>query len=729
MMKLAFIAALLLFCAEQTTGTRFLNKNGASLQVMNLAKDMDKNDNSLNEPAAAVKRVIGMLENLIAEMDAEQQKDDEQYAEFQKWCTEQQDATQTHIDQLTTLIEDLTASLAKLYSQKAELEAYIQKLTEEIALTRNQIQVATEKRNAEHTNFVKEQQDFDNSIKACNKAIGILKEHYGDGTVEQAEKPAWMTEFIQLTNTIHKAVMGTHKEVRPELLSFLQTTDVTADAGQQEEAERMGSQEYSDAKGPHDRYGAKTGEALNIVDQMQVLADTFAEDKQSAIDDENKLQEMYATLMQEKTELLNSLLKEKAENEATLNAVIQSIGEQETQKANAEAELKDEQAYLAAVKKSCSDTGILYEMRKKDRAEEKLATGEAVKVLGGAAGEAFIQGATVPSTIHTSLLQVDSTTHSKGACPGCKKAAALLSEASRELHSGTLSTAAAATMGTSSVEEVIHSLEGLITRLDEDQKMETEHKEWCETELADAQSKKAHHDTLVAEFTEKIADETETVAEKKQGIGDTMAAVARADRNFQEMSRIREKEKADYEVELQNYKDALAALNSAIDILAKFYKTKDGRAASFAQSTAAHRQPITPGVFDSVYQSKGGTGVIQMIATIRNTYQTGMTQLEKAEAQAVVDFGNNKDMYYAARRDLIGQKDQLDVELQTAGGNLQQYGEDKTTNEQEVAATNVYLGQLGTSCDALIKNYDNRVELRKEEQGAIRKAVDALNSQ
>merc|ERR1719387_2591911 len=148
---------------------------------MNLAKDMDKNDNSLNEPAAAVKRVIGMLENLIAEMDAEQQKDDEQFAEFQKWCTEEQETTQQSIDQLTTLIEDLTASLAKLYSQKAELEAYIAKLTEEIKETRIQIQVATEKRAEEHANFVKEQNDFDSSIAACNKAIEILKQHYGDG--------------------------------------------------------------------------------------------------------------------------------------------------------------------------------------------------------------------------------------------------------------------------------------------------------------------------------------------------------------------------------------------------------------------------------------------------------------------------------------------------------------------------------------------------------------------
>jgi chromosome segregation ATPase len=707
-MKLAFAATLLFLAsgARLRAGSKNGAENGASLQVMNLAKDMDVTDASMNMPAAAIKRVVGMLENLIAEMDAEQQKDDEQFAEFQKWCTEQQAATQQSIDQLTTLIEDLTASLAKLYSQKAELEAYIAKLTEEIKQTRIQIAQATQKRNEEHQKFVVEQTNFDNSIAACNKAIGILKEHYGDGTTPQAEKPAWMTGFLQLKHTIHRMVVQSHKVVHPELMSFLQTNDVTADADQ----------------ATKDRYAAKSGEALNIVDQMQVLADTFAEDKQSAIDEENKLQEMYSTLMQEKTELLNSLIKEKAENVATLNQVNQDIGEQETQKANAEAELKDEQAFLAACKKSCDDTAVLYEMRKKDRAEEKLATQEAVKVLGGDAGEAFIQGATAPS-----FLQVDSKTHAKGPCPKCKKAAALLSEAAKTLRSGTLATAAAATMGTDAVMDVIHALEGLIGRLEEDQKMETEHKEWCETEIADTQSKKAHHEALVAEFTDKIADETETVAEKKQAIGDTIAGIERADRNFEEMTAIREKEKANYEIELQNYKDALAALNSAIDILAKFYAKKK----KALLQVAAHVAPraIAPGVFDNVYQQKGGTGVIEMIAQVRMEYQNGKTMLEKAEAQAVVDYANNKDAYHAARRDLVSQKDQLEVELQTAQANLAQYGEDKAANEREVAATKVYLGQLSQSCDSLLKNYDNRVELRTEEKAAINKAIDVLKNE
>merc|ERR1719335_1357403 len=96
-----------------------------------------------------------------------------------------------------------------------------------------------------------------------------------------------------------------------------------------------------------DRYQAKTTEGLNIVDQMKILGETFQEDKQSAIDEENRLQKMYTELMKEKTELLNQLTAERNERQGVLNQVNQDIAEQETAKANAESELKDEQEYLA----------------------------------------------------------------------------------------------------------------------------------------------------------------------------------------------------------------------------------------------------------------------------------------------------------------------------------------------------------------------------------------------
>jgi len=464
---------------------------------------------------------------------------------------------------------------------------------------------------------------------------------------------------------------------------------------------------------------------------MKELSDTFAADKQSAIDEENHLQKMYETLMKEKTELLNSLIKERDERQEVLNAVNQEIGEKETAKANAEAELEDEQKYLATVKKSCEDTAILFEQRKKDRAEEKLATQEAIKVLGGSAGEALIQLGEKHQIHHRGRrnhhrMQYRGRMHMqmRQRCPQCRRAAALLSEAAQTLRSGTLATAAAATMGTDAVADVIQALNGLIDRLDADQKMETAHKEWCESEIAAAQAKKEHHEATVEDLVQKIADEKATIVEKKQGIQDTIDSIARADHNFETATAIRAAEKTKFEEELQNYKDALDALNQAIDILSKFYATKG----KFIQEGVAPRA-IAPGVFDSAYQMKGGAGVIEMIATVRKEYEAGKADLEAAEAQAVIDYNNMKAEYQQTRRDLVSQQDRLETELHTAEMNLSQFEEDKKSHEDEIAATKVYQGQLGQSCDSLLKNYDKRVDLRKEEKAAIKKAIDVLENE
>merc|ERR1719408_3558 len=137
------------------------------------------------------------------------------------------------------------------------------------------------------------------------------------------------------------------------------------------------------------------------------------DDKQSAIDEENRLQKLFAGLMKEKTELLASLIAEKNSQQAILDQVNEEIGEKEAAKAQAEGELKDENEYLAQTKKTCDDTAALFALRKKDRAAEKLAVSEVVKILGGSAGEALIQ-------VNSSTRRVRTTLFSRG-CPRCRE--------------------------------------------------------------------------------------------------------------------------------------------------------------------------------------------------------------------------------------------------------------------------------------------------------------------
>merc|ERR1719197_2165535 len=163
-----------------------------------------------------------------------------------------------------------------------------------------------------------------------------------------------------------------------------------------------------------------------------------------------------------------------------------------------------------------------------------------------------------------------------------RRVTALLSEAAQQLRSSTLATAAAATQGTDAVKDVINALNELLKRIDEEQEMENQHKAWCEQELSATNEKKTYHEGMVATLTDKIANEEAIIQEKQDGLIQVAASIKKADEDFTELTRIRNEEKQAYEVELQNYIDALAALNQAINILAKFSAAKGG--SSFVQT-------------------------------------------------------------------------------------------------------------------------------------------------
>lgn len=677
---------IILILLGNSFGTQIYTAHQAKLV---LTDTQDRND--------AIGEVITMLENLITEMDAEKEQDEQQMKDFSVWCTSQEASARQSIESLQDKVSDVSATLSEFNSKKGQLEIKVKHLLSEIDHAKEQIETATDKRTEDHDSFKKDQIDFDNSIVACKKAVEILKKHYGDGSPAKTERPAWMG-FVQKTLKDLKVTLGAFKKLRnqPKVFSLIQQPNL-------------------------DRYQASTGEAGNIVDQMKVLEETFEEDKQSAIDEENKLQQVYVTLMTEKKDQLSTLTMERDSRQSVLNQVNQDIGESESAKSMLDAELVDEQTYLANVQRQCRDTQALFDMRAKGRAEEKVATQEAIKVLKPQVK--LLQTSTVnhPMPGHRHRRKGLRGGARKNNCATCQKAAALLSQVAQATRSDMLATAAAATLSTDSLDDVVENLKGMIQRIADEQSMENKHKEWCETELSTTRDKKEQHQGQASALERKIADTTEEIAEIKERISEAEASISGLDKGFDEATALREKANEEFELELQNQKDAIAALNTAIGMLAKTY----GKGAMLLQVAAAPRE-MAPGVFDGVYEQKGGAGVIDMLATVRGEFESGQKLLEQAENQEVSDFELVKSNYNAARNDLVSTKDMLKAQLHTAEATLEQSKEDKSSHETEVAAADQYLAQLSGSCKSLLDNFDNRVQIRKEEKNAIEEAISVL---
>jgi len=681
----------------------------------------------------AFDKVLTMLQNLKTQLDAEATADDADYQAFLSWFDEQQKGTSSSVTALTAKIQELGAALTDLRARSQTLTTEVHDLNVEIDRETGALQEATEKRQSEHDAFVQEQLDFDNAIAACGKAAELLTAHYGDGKPKESTKPAWMT-LSQLYHTIDRLAKKRGRRV-PALLQ--QPVD------------------FFNSKGSslHDTYEPATEEGVGIVGEIQALAQTFAEDKQSSIDQENDLKSAFETLAAQKKAMIASVTGQRDQQQGVLNSVNQQVAEHDGAQTIAQTTLQNEQAYLTSLAQQEKDTTELYNRRKKDREDEKEAVDQAHKVLQEAV-PALLQ--LKRSHSRRALLQVES--RKQTGCRNCGKAAALLKTRALKLHSELLATTAASLgrknggslMATGSTQSqtmagsnsalapVVEQLEGLVARLDQEAASEEKHKEWCVTERTNTVQKRDRHAGIVADLQKSISNLNDVIGDKNLALQDNGDAITRADNDYADLQNLREKAKSDFEAELQDYQDAIAALNQASEMLTEFYKSSEAlmetRVVVRRQAPEvpdAFAKSDTPGMgsLSGEYEQKGGpAGVLSVLANTRQEFETGMAALQESEQQQQAEFQASTTSYKEARNALVAAKNQLTVELQTAEASLAADEQNLKANEAEVASTNQYLSQVSASCDSLEAHFDDRQALRGQERTALQDAIKVLQT-
>merc|ERR1719487_27540 len=471
-------------------------------------------------------------------------------------------------------------------------------------------------------------------------------------------------------------------------------------------------------KGPFEQYEDSRDESMNIVEQVKVLSETFAEDKQSAIEEENRLQKTFEGLISKKNAILSTLKGERDTQQAVLNQVNQNIAERQSALKMAQDTLGDTQTYLASIIKQQPEATQMYETRVEDRKDETKAVNEALEVF---ADFSFIQKQK-STTAHAHAIDKRHPRKDASSCPGCAKVSAMLRQKAKLFHSAVLSAAAATSLGSDAIDGVIDNLKDLIRRIDEEQKTEKDHKDWCEEETGLTNSKVTDHSSIVDEMKEVIADLGEVIKEKEIALDSIADDIQKENDNFEEQTEIRADEKEEFEEDLEDHMDAIQALNEAIEILANFFAKKKAASSAMLQ---VHRRPSFLQRGMDTGRPSGGT-VVDMMSGTRQESEQAKAHLEKEEQEAVKDFQEVKRRHLKVASDLNAQRNQISVEKQTAESQLDTAKHDKETNQNEVDAANNYLKQLGKSCYPLIMHFDERTRLRKEEKGAIKDAIKVL---
>merc|ERR1712205_52115 len=236
---------------------------------------------SFDEQAAKnrpVSKVITLLKDMLKQLEKEAEEDEEIYDKMACWCeTNDKEKTKSiadaeaRISDLTTKIEELTASSARLNTE-------IKNLEKEVASNQAALDKATAIRQKQLAEFIEEEKDLLGSISALKSAVTVLSKH---NSLLQMPRSHIVGVAATVQNEMQKHAslltgVLTHKEKRA-VSSFIQSPE-----------------DYFDAEPTFKQsYAPQSGEIFGILKQMK---ETFETNLSSSQKEEMANQKAYEEL-------------------------------------------------------------------------------------------------------------------------------------------------------------------------------------------------------------------------------------------------------------------------------------------------------------------------------------------------------------------------------------------------------------------------------------------------
>jgi len=666
------------------TGVLFAASYGAQASSRNVA--------SVTPIQKVLELMDGMLEKGIAEKKSEEVK----YTAFNQWCGDQTRIRNDEIAAGDAEIERLNAFIEKSESEIRQLTDRIDELDADVGRWTKDKASAADVRDKEAVDFKATVLDYTESIDAIAGAIQVLK--------KQSSPTAQAEALIQVTK--QRLVPAAAKKA---LTALLQQPD------------EMLFREAPEAYG----YEFQSG---GVVDMLLKLQDEFTTKKRELEFEEMNAQHAFEQMTQQ---LVDNI--ENAEHEISKKKQVRA--DTQAAKAEAEGDLADtekaraeDQTYLDDMTALCNQKAADFASRQELRAQEIGALQKAIEVISSktvaGAGEKYLPSASFVQRRASALVQVKSGESS----PWQQRAASFLADAAQSSGSRLLSEAAQRVAADPFV-KVKKMVKDLISKLMEEATSETEHKGWCDAELAKNKQTRESRTQDVADLTAEIEDLTATIAQLTQDVADLAAAVKELDDAMAASTAERTESKATNEQTIKEAKEAQAAVEEATAVVKDYY-AKSAEATAFAQQSQTPGEDA-PETFDKPYQGMlpEGGNVVDFLEVILSDFvrlesETAATEAAEQDEFETFMFESKKDK--ALKQNESGHKANKKTNKESA---LHSAEEELKLNEDQLKAANDYYDKLKPDCVDSGINYEERVKLREAEIQSLQEALKILQGQ
>jgi len=621
-----------------------------------------KVDFSATSQKNAVAKVIGLLNEMKAQIEKEAADDAEMFEKLGCWCTTNKEEKTASVAAAQSSIDDLVAAIPEAAAKASSLEVDIKQLKKEIGENTKALEEATGIRAKEQEEYRASETDMVANLASLKSAIGVMSKVQGGAALPQ-ESLAQVQAIIEK----HRSVRG---------ISFLQGP-VTAMLQQ-------------NAKG---KSKAPSSQIFGILKGMK---ETFETNMASAKEEEELAIAQFAELKKAKTSEIAAAedLIETKTVELAAAKEINAHGKEDL--ADARATLSADNEFLSNLALKCDNAEKEYNDRVKVRNEELTAVAETISILNDDDAKDQFNKAGFGV-----FIQVSSKSAKR------EQAAQFLSKAGKQLHKPALITLSMG-MRLHGFEEVIAQIDSMKKALKEEQAEEVKQKDYCVAEFNENEKNVAEKMTLKTDLETKIADDTTLIEELTEAIAALEAEIAETKKEMMKASQLREGENKEFQITISDQRATQAILKKALDRLKSFY--------GFVQQG---QEPPTQGTYK---KNAGSSGVMAMIETLVDESKALETDAMKGEADAQAAYEtfmkDSTASNEAATKSVINktkQKAATDADRTQASADLKMTITDLLTLGE-------YNQELHKKCDFLVKNFDLRQQSRTQEMEALAQA-------
>jgi len=700
-----------------------------------------------------------MLQDMAKEVEREGEVEKELFDKALCACEGGEAELDKTIADSQAAIEEWTAKTESGNAEKSQLTQEVAEHKTAAATAKKDLEEATMLREKENKAFVENEKDLQMNLDGLSKAIPAIEKGMGGAALMQlpgaARKMDRLRRFVEVTKLLGN-------DERSNVLAFL-------DQGSDEE---LGDKTNSQG----------AGEILGILKNMK---DEMEKDLKEAQEEDASAHDGFNDLKAAKTEEAKLNEKAVVDKEKRIGAIMLELSEGNHALEDAKEELENAEKFKATMKEQCASMAEQKAAREKARAEEIKAISEAVKILNDddaletfskAKGGAFVQKPV--RVTYDALLQLSV----KAKVVQQHK---MLITSQQKIHKAPeLTVGTGSAHGThenpdAAEKLVTHMIDGMVGVMHDEDVGDEHKKAWCANETEVMHGIEAEKKSLIEKTTTEIAEQEDELATGIADIKGLTEKIAALDKMVHETTEERKAQHQEFVDMFATSATAIRLVSKAITRLEKFYSPEKFAAAKKAATDAAlakaglglvQKKPeervntllaqkkeaeLLPGGFDAFLQKSSSTrSLLQFRSAIRNGVdpivlpETPKGASEKQESGGVIalmtEFKNDlkMEMTEAETSEKFNAKEYVRIMTEaqeTRAGDVKSLNEQKgvkatldeklvvnkellALTEDELHNLELYLVQIHTECDFLMRNYEVRHEDRVDGETGLETA-------